>query len=135
MMFASINNHTTDSPGFWLALDRLVNESRVTIDRPTGTGHPRYPDFVYPLDYGYLEGTQAADGGGIDVWVGSEQGRRVVGVICTVDCTRRDTELKILLSCTPAEMTVILQTHNRGSQAGMLIPRPQNNGTTTGDET
>ena len=28
-------------------------------------------DFVYSVDYGYLENTTAMDGGGIDVWKGS----------------------------------------------------------------
>lgn len=60
-----------DHLAFWAALDELVATSTVRIDRPKGTAHPRYPSFIYPLDYGYLEGTQAADGGGIDVWVGS----------------------------------------------------------------
>ena len=42
---------------FWDAMDRLVSSSTITIDRPKGSGHPRYPGFVYGLDYGYLEGT------------------------------------------------------------------------------
>jgi inorganic pyrophosphatase len=42
------------SAAFWRSLDSLVSESRLVIDRPCGTPHPRYPDFMYPLDYGYL---------------------------------------------------------------------------------
>ena len=57
--------------GFWKALDELVNHSEIMIDRPQGTAHPRYPDFIYKLDYGYLKDTSSMDGGGIDVWVGS----------------------------------------------------------------
>lgn len=53
--------------GFWQALDRLVAECETVIDRPKGTAHPRWPEFVYPLDYGYLRGTSSMDGGGIDV--------------------------------------------------------------------
>jgi inorganic pyrophosphatase len=39
---------------FWCRLDDLVAHSRLCIDRPRGSPHPRYPAFVYPLDYGYL---------------------------------------------------------------------------------
>jgi inorganic pyrophosphatase len=93
------------------------------IDRPAGTSHPRYPDFIYPLDYGYLQDTQAMDQGGVDVWVGSLPGRQVTGVICTVDLSKRDTEIKILLGCTDAEARTILAMHNSGSQSGILITR------------
>ena len=54
-------------PDFWRALDALVAGSEIVIDRPRGSAHPRYPDVIYPLDYGYLAGTRAADGDGIDV--------------------------------------------------------------------
>ena len=37
---------------FWEALDRLAANSRLVIDRPQGSAHPRYPDLIYPYDYG-----------------------------------------------------------------------------------
>lgn len=52
---------------FWEALDNLVRESEIVIDRPKGTVHPRYQDLVYKVDYGYLKNTFSMDGGGIDV--------------------------------------------------------------------
>jgi len=55
---------------FWQALDLLVEEHELVIDRPAGSAHPRYLSFVYPLDYGYLKGTASSDGSGIDVWRG-----------------------------------------------------------------
>lgn len=108
---------------YWQHMDQLVQDCEIVIDRPRGTTHPRYPDFVYPYDYGYLKGTQAVDGGGIDVWVGSLPGRRVTGLICTVDLTKHDAEIKILIGCTPEEAQAILKTHNEGPQAGILIQR------------
>ena len=56
---------------FWNAIDELVNNSEIIIDRPKGTSHPKYPDFIYRVDYGYLKDTTSMDGAGIDVWVGS----------------------------------------------------------------
>ena len=58
---------------FWNALDKLVNNSEIIIDRPKGTSHPKYPDFIYRVDYGYLKDTTSMDGAGIDVWVGSDE--------------------------------------------------------------
>ena len=111
-------------PAFWQTVDRLVDACAVCIDRPCGTTHPRYPDFIYPLDYGYLTGTTAMDGGGIDVWRGSLPEPRVVGVICTVNLEKRNSEIKLLLGCTPDEIETALAVHNTGSQAGLLILRP-----------
>ena len=56
---------------FWKILDSLVNDSEIVIDRPKGTTHPKYSDFIYKVDYGYLKNTSSMDGAGIDVWVGS----------------------------------------------------------------
>jgi hypothetical protein len=47
---------------YWKALDVLVDSSAIKIDRPRGASHPRFSDVVYPLDYGYLEGTSSGDG-------------------------------------------------------------------------
>ena len=109
---------------FWATLDDLVAACTLRIDRPRGTPHPRYPDFVCPLDYGYLEGTQSADRGGIDVWVGSLAEKRVTAIVCTVDMVKRDAEMKILIGCTPQEAQVVLGCHDNNSQAGVLVERP-----------
>lgn len=42
---------------------------RGRIDRPIGSRHPQYPDMVYPVNYGYVEGVFAADGAEQDVYV------------------------------------------------------------------
>ncbi len=109
---------------FWSKLDELVTASKIRIDRPRGTTHPRYPSFFYPLDYGYLEDTCSPDGGGIDVWVGSLSGQKVTAFICTVDMVKRDSEIKVLLGCTPREALEILGVHNTGLMAAVLIERP-----------
>lgn len=41
----------------------------VTIDRPLGSTHPKYPDMVYPINYGYVPGIFAGDGAEQDVYV------------------------------------------------------------------
>ena len=105
---------------FWQRLDQLVAQCKVVIDRPAGSVHPRYADFRYPHDYGYLEGTLAVDQGGIDVWRGSLREQTVTAVICTVDTVKKDAELKILLGCTEEEAREILGVHNGDQMSGIL---------------
>ncbi len=106
---------------FWQSLDQLVAVSEVIVDRPSGPSHPRDPEFVYPLDYGYLRArarsTRAAE------ISGSAACRAVVGVVITLDLRKKDTEVKILLGCTHEEAQRIQETLNRQSQAGILVMR------------
>ncbi|MBR7040458.1 MAG: inorganic pyrophosphatase [Clostridia bacterium] len=108
---------------FWDALDRLVDASEIVIDRPKGSAHPKFPDFIYRVDYGYLKNTSSPDGAGIDVWVGSGE-KRVDAVICTVDLMKRDSEIKILIGCTEKEKEEVYRTHNGSPfMKGILIRR------------
>lgn len=108
---------------FWNAIDQLVENADIVIDRPKGTHHPQYPDFVYRVDYGYLKNTASMDGEGIDVWVGTG-GKKADAIICTVDLVKRDSEIKILIGCTEEEKQTIYQFHNAaGSMKGILILR------------
>ena len=108
---------------FWTAIDKLVSESEIVIDRPKGTCHPKYPEYIYPLDYGYLENTSAMDGGGIDVWKGSD-GNNVDAIICTVDLLKKDSEIKILIGCKADEKQLVLDCHNESEfMKGILIRR------------
>jgi inorganic pyrophosphatase len=109
---------------FWVALDQLVSGTRLLIDRPRGSAHPRYPEMIYPLDYGYLDGTKGGDGAGIDVWLGS-LGRQVSGVICQVDLLKRDAEIKILLGCSEEDMETVLRISNESSLSSVIIKREE----------
>jgi len=109
---------------FWALLDRLVSESEIIIDRPKGSRHPRFPSLIYKADYGYLKGTSSMDGGGIDVWRGSDPEMRLDAVICTVDLMKRDSEIKLLIGCTEEEKAMILATHNETElMKGIMIKR------------
>lgn len=39
------------------------------IDRPLGSRHPRHPDMIYPINYGYVDGVFAGDGAEQDVYL------------------------------------------------------------------
>ena len=109
--------------GFWTAADTLIHESELVIDRPKGSLHPKFPQIIYPVDYGYLKNTTSMDGGGIDVWRGSDPARKLDAIIYTVDLKKKDSEIKILIGCTPVEKALILDFHNRGEMKGLLIER------------
>ena len=108
---------------FWKALDELVSNSEIVIDRPRGSTHPRFPNFIYKVDYGYLKDTASMDGGGIDVWVGSGD-KKIDAIMCIVDLMKKYSEIKILVGCTEEEKLEVYKTHNETQyMKGILIRR------------
>ncbi len=113
-----------DVGDFWTYVDRLVAESAVVMEHRRGTADPDWPGQIYPLDYGYLAGTRSMDGAGIDVWLGSGGNIHVAGVLCTVDLLKRDSEIKLLLGCSEAEMKQVATFMNVGEMRCILLRRP-----------
>lgn len=108
---------------FWKALDELVNNSEIVIDRPKGSAHPKYPNFIYQVDYGYLKDTSSMDGAGIDVWIGSGE-KKIDAIMCIIDLVKKDSEIKILIGCTDDEKAIVYQMHNETPfMKGILIRR------------
>jgi inorganic pyrophosphatase len=65
-------------------IDKIVT---VKIDRPLGSAHPKHPDLIYPVNYGYVDGVIAPDGEeqdayviGVNVPVSSFEGR-IIAII------------------------------------------------------
>jgi inorganic pyrophosphatase len=115
----------SDPAAFWRAIERIVEDSRLVIDRPAGSCHPKYRHVVYPLDYGYLADTTSMDGGGIDVWRGRSGSLEPVAIACTVDLLKKDSEIKILLGCTPQEVETVLRFHNSSEyMKAIVVVRP-----------
>ncbi len=114
---------TTTNADFWKAIDKLIEDSEIIIDRPKGTAHPKYPTLVYNVNYGYLSNTSSMDGAGIDVWVGSN-GKTADAIMCIVDLIKKDSEIKILIGCTEEEKEFIYEFHNKSEfMKGILICR------------
>ena len=104
-------------------MEKLLAKNAIIIDRPQGSAHPRYPNLIYPLDYGYVEDTTAADGEGIDVWVGSLPKRSLTGILCSYDSLKRDAEIKLLLGCTEIDVKTIRNLQGRFMHY-LYIPHP-----------
>ncbi|HXQ35588.1 MAG TPA: hypothetical protein VN843_16345 [Anaerolineales bacterium] len=114
---------------FWLEMTELATTNSLIIDRAKGSSHPRYPEVIYPLDFGYLENTTASDGCGIDVWMGSlkptahlKSGELLTGILCTFDKLKRDAEIKLLIRCTKEDVEIIQNFHNE--MHTLFIPNP-----------
>jgi inorganic pyrophosphatase len=97
--------------------------SQVEIERPRGTKHPRFPNAIYPLNYGYLKNTVSGDGGELDVWIGSVPHKSVKGIICTIDLQKNDLEIKVMFGCSESEVQTILDFHNEGNMRAILVRR------------
>lgn len=39
------------------------------IDRPMGTKHPKFPESIYPINYGYIPNTVSGDGKELDCYI------------------------------------------------------------------
>ena len=100
---------------FWGILDELIEKNGIQIDRPKGSKHPKYTNIIYPLDYGYIKNTVSSDGSGIDVWVGSLSTNKAWAIISSVDLWKRDSEIKVLVSCTTNEIELVYKHHNSNS--------------------
>jgi inorganic pyrophosphatase len=112
---------------FWTTLAELASTAKVVVDRPKNSEHPKFSDFVYPLDYGYLDGTTGGDGAGVDVWLGGE-GTELVGVFMTVDPFKRDAELKLVLGCSDTEIASIEHFYADQPQQAVFVRRQRLDG-------
>ena len=116
----------TSESEFWQAMERLIAESEIVIERARGTRHPEHPQIVYPLDYGCLKGTSSSDGEEIDLFLGSESSRRLNGAFVTVDLEKRDCEIKLLIGCTADEIRTVDHFFNDyASMKGLLLLRKE----------
>ena len=91
---------------FFNNLEKLIAENGIVVERKSGTCHPKYPDFVYTVDYGYIRGTQSQDGNEIDIFVGTSN-KGVVGCLVTLDLYKKDSEIKVLFNCNDDEISKI----------------------------
>lgn len=79
-----------ESKSFKLAEQYLGKEVSVIIDRPLGSKHPKH-DFVYEVNYGFLEGVTAPDGEELDAYyLGVQEPIKSAKGICVAIAHRKD---------------------------------------------
>lgn len=108
---------------YWEYLEELIKNHEIIVERFKGKPHPKYPDFIYPVDYGYLKDTTTVDGGGIDIFIGSKKHKKVEGIICTVDLTKNDAEVKIMYGCDEEEINEALRVLNDKYMRAIYLKR------------
>ena len=100
------NHHGEDTSVFRIKIERkdyndiLGKEVIGTIDRPIGSVHPKYPEIIYPVNYGYVDGVIADDGEQQDVYVfGTDQPLKTFkGTVISVYHRINDCEDKWIVS-------------------------------------
>lgn len=90
----------------WAGWEALIAQNGYTLDRPTGTPHPDYPRIIYPIDYGYINGTVATDHQEVDLFAGRAD-TGLVGTLLTTDHRKGDREFKLLYNCAPPEIYMV----------------------------
>jgi inorganic pyrophosphatase len=108
---------------YWQNLDKLVSTNGFKIERPKDSAHPRYPDYIYPLDYGFILNTKSADGDELDAWHGSLESDEVTGIAVTLDPIKGDSEVKVLIGCNDEDKKRILAAHSRGDMTATILNR------------
>jgi inorganic pyrophosphatase len=110
---------------FWECLEKIVYSNEIIIDRPKGSRHPKYNDMVYEVDYGYLKNIKSMDGGGIDIFVGTDGNKNIDTIICIIDLLKNDSEIKILKNCTEEETLKIYNFLNNSDYMKAIIIRKE----------
>jgi len=80
-----------------LAKKYLGKKVKVTIDRPLDLKHPKY-DFIYEVNYGYIEGVMAPDGEELDAYLlGINEPVKEYTGICIAIAHRKDDDDKLIV--------------------------------------
>ena len=80
-----------------LMMGKLVT---VTVDRPLGSRHPKFPALIYPVNYGFIQGVLAADGEEQDAYIlGVEQPiSAFTGRVIAIIYRKNDVEDKLVVA-------------------------------------
>ena len=108
----------------WSGWEQTISDRGITLGRPRDSAHQTLSEIIYPIDYGYVNGTLGQDGEEVDVFVGTAD-VGLVAVIVTVDHRKRDVEHKLLLNCSPAEVYLVngFINFDRTRMEGTLVMR------------
>lgn len=79
----------------WSYLGKIVT---ITVDRSVGSVHPKHPDIIYPVNYGYIKGVMGGDGEDLDVYIlgVSQPLKKFTGKVVAVIYRENDVEDKLI---------------------------------------
>lgn len=110
----------------WERWETIIRRQGITIDRPCGSRHPDHPSIIYPIDYGFVNETQATDGHELDLFCGTAE-TGLVGTMITIDYRKHDREFKLLYNCSAPEIYLVngFINYDRRLMEGLLVLRRQ----------
>jgi inorganic pyrophosphatase len=112
----------------WHAWEVAIRAYGIQIERPKGTAHPRYPDMIYPIDYGFVPNTMGDDGYEIDIFAGTEA-TGLSAMLVTHDTLKGDNEIKLLWNVSSQEIAILNNFLNAGSMFSDVIWRHESSST------
>lgn len=68
-LYKEMNYHMTQQERKQLVTSYLGKTVTIEIDRPIGAVHPKHPDLIYPINYGFIPGVLGGDGEELDVYL------------------------------------------------------------------
>ena len=105
----------------------LGEKVTVIIDRPLGSKHPKY-DFIYPLNYGYIQGMIAGDGEEQDAYVIGEFEaiKKFEGYVIAVILREDDVEDKLVVckdlrKYTKEQIEALVEFQERFFQSSVIM--------------
>ncbi len=109
---------------FWQKMDTLLLSNDCNMDHPKGSSHQKYPNLIYPVDYGVLVDSTDPNQMPIHLYKGSISTTYVDAIAISADILKKDIEVKLLVGCTPEEELLILQFLNQTEfQKAILVRR------------
>ena len=96
----------TESESLKLAKQFIGKEVEVIFDRPLGSKHPKH-DFVYEVNYGYIDDVKAPDGENLDAYfLGiNEPVQKATGVVKAIVHRLNDDDDKLVVMPNDVSMT------------------------------
>jgi inorganic pyrophosphatase len=106
---------------YWESIESIILKNGITIDRKKGSHHPKYNDFIYHVDYGYINNSKSMDQNEIDIFVGSMDNKKIEGLFCTIDLLKLDSEIKVIYECSSEEIDLMKEDLNNSKYMKAIL--------------
>ena len=107
---------------FWQKVDTLLMSCTLNIINHKGEHHKKYPDFIYPLDFGYLVSDLNDDSKGIACYIGHEH-QFCNSAIVSVDILDGECFVQFLIGCNEQQEEQVLKFLNQSEFQKTVIIR------------
>lgn len=118
-------NELVNNAYFWQKVDAAYMSGNYEVAYKKGTKHPRYPELIFPCDYGHVK-TENDSESSLKVFRGSKTGKIDAVVVCA-NVLEKDLSTIVLVGTTNEEKEEILKfLNNNDFQKTIIINRGKN---------